>query len=194
MGERSGFPDLIAVHRDGRSARETIERLSRAGIDGGAIELLGAREVVTAGRYGDRQVDRGSSLVLGGRVLRGIAWGLPPGMVFGAIVLAVAAEPSGPVLLAGAAGGAGLGAILGILLALLTVPTMASSWERTFAPMVPGGVAVGVRVDAARTRRRALPVLRRAAVHSLLEIVDLDRFVDDGPVADEGPAGGGADP
>lgn len=182
MGHRSGLPDLIAVHDDGRAARETIERLSRAGVDGGAIQLLGSREVVTAGRYGDRQVDRGSSLALGARVLRGIGWGIPPGAVFGMILLAVASEPSREVVLAGAAGGAGLGASIGILVALLTIPTMASSWERTFAPMVPGGVAVGVRVGDERTRRRALPVLRGCAAHSLLEIVDLDDYI----VGDEG--------
>lgn len=177
MGYRSGLSDLVAVHRDGRAARRTIERLSRAGVDGGAIQLLGSREVVTAGRYGDRQVDRGSLLALGGRLLRGIMWGVPPGAVFGTILLAVASEPSREVLLAGAAGGAGLGASIGILVALLTIPTMANSWERTFAPMVPGGVAVGVRVADERTRRRALPVLRACGAHSLLEIVDLDDYL-----------------
>lgn len=182
MGHRSGLSDLVAVHRDGRGARRTIERLSRAGVDGGAIQLLGSGEVVTAGRYGDRQVDRGSSLALGGRVLRGIVWGIPPGALFGALLLVIASEGTREVLVAGAAGGAGLGAGIGILVALLTIPTMAGSWERTFAPRVPGGIVVGVRVSDERTRRRALPVLRSCPAHSLLEVVDLDDYI----VGDEG--------
>lgn len=174
MGHSSGLPDLLAIHRDADAARTTIERLSRAGIDGGAIELYGDQEVVTAGRYADRQVDRGSSLALGGRVARGILFGVLPGLVFGATVLALASEPSVPVLLAGAAGGALLGAGIGVLIALLSVPTMASSWERTFAPRVQGQVAVGVRVNDERTARRARSVLQQQRVHSVIEIVDLD--------------------
>jgi hypothetical protein len=186
VGQRSGLPDLIAVHRDAGAARLTIERLSRAGVDGGAISLLGGSEVVTAGRYGDRQVDLGSSLALGGRVVRGIALGLVPGAVFGAVLLAFATEPTVMVLFAGAAGGALLGAAVGILLALLTVPTMASSWERTFAPMVPGGVAVGVRIDRPRTLRRARTVLRSSAVVTVVEVADLDDLPEEGPWADPG--------
>lgn len=178
MGYRSSFPDLVAVHRDVAAARRTIERLSRAGVDGGAIELLGRGEVVTAGRYADRQVDLGSSLLLAGRVLRGIGWGIGPGAVFGTVLLVLGTGPSTPVLAAGAAGGAVLGASIGVLIALLTVPTMASSWERTFAPMVPGGVAIGVRVDDARAQRRARRVLDRCEAHSLREVVDLDDLPD----------------
>jgi hypothetical protein len=174
VGHRSGLPDLIAVHQDARAARATIERLSRAGIDGGAISLLAGREVVTAGRYGDRQIDRGSSLVLGGRVLRGLAWGVVPGALFGVVLLATSTESSPRVLLAGAGGGALLGASIGVLLSLLTVPTMASSWERTFAPMVPGGVSIGVRIDRPRTMRRAWPILRSSGADRLLQVADLD--------------------
>ena len=187
MGHRSGFPDLVAVHRDAEAARATIERLSRAGVDGGAIQLLGDREVVTAGRYGDRQVDRGSSLALGGRVLRGVVWGVVPGAVFGALLLAVAGEATGTTLLAGAAGGGLLGAGIGVLLALLTIPTMAGSWERTFAPMVPGGVAVGVRIDGARTRRRAPSILRSCGAHNLFEVADLDDLPPPQPGHDHHP-------
>lgn len=174
MGHRSKLPDLIALHRDPRAARRTIERLSRAGIDGGLIRLVSATEVVTAGRYGDRQVDLGSSLLLGGRVLRGIGWGIGPGALFGVAVLAVAAQPTPAVLSAGAGGGALLGAGIGVLIALLTVPTMAASWERTFAPMVPGDVAIGVRVDDRRVQRRARRVLDSCGAYSLREITDLD--------------------
>lgn len=174
MGHRSGLSDLVAVHRDVAAARRTIERLSRAGVDGGAIDLVGDTEVVTAGRYGDRQVDLGSSLLLAGRVLRGIGWGIGPGAVFGVVLLVVATGSSATVIAAGAGGGAVLGASIGVLIALLTVPTMASSWERTFAPMVPGGIVIGVRVDDLRMQRRARRVLDRCEAHSLREVVDLD--------------------
>lgn len=187
MGRRSGLPDLIAVHRDGRAARITIERLSRAGVDGGAISLPGEREVVTAGRYGDRQTDLGSSLALGGRLVRGALWGVGPGAVFGLVLLAIATEPTVTVLLAGAGGGAILGVGIGILLSLLMIPTMASSWERTFAPMVPGGVAVGIRINGPRTLRRARPVLRRTAVQSVMEVVDLDELPATPPWETPGP-------
>lgn len=112
MGEDEAF-DVVAFHHDGRTARATIARLSRAGVDGGAITLLGPVEVVTAGRYGDRQTDRGSTLALGGALLRGAAWGILPGAVFGAVLLAVAAGAGVAVLLLGSLGGASLGAALG---------------------------------------------------------------------------------
>lgn len=174
MGHRSGQPDLVALHHDGRTARATIERLSRAGVDGGAIELLGPVEVVTAGRYADRQTDRGSSLAVGGRVVRGFAWGIVPGGVFGAVLLALTTSPSVTAVASGAGGGAFFGAGVGVLTALLTIPTMATSWERTFSPLVPGAVAVGVRVEDARTAKRAARVLRVCAAHEVREVDDLD--------------------
>lgn len=183
MGRRSGLPDLVAFHDSGSSARSTIERLSRAGIDGGAIELLGPVEVVTAGRYGDRQTDRGSSLALGGRLLRGLVWGAGPGAVFGAVVLSVASSPALVVVASGAGGGALFGAGVGALTALLAAPTMASSWERTFSPLVPGSVVVGVRVDSGRTARRARRVLERGAAHRVRSVTDLDELPA-GPVPD----------
>lgn len=177
MGRASGQPDLVAVHPDAASARATIERLSRAGVDGGAIELLGNVEVVTAGRYGDRQTDLGSSLALGGRVVRGALWGVAPGALFGMIVLAMASTPRWPVLAAGAGGGAMFGASVGVLVGLLAVPSMAGSWERTFSPMVPGGVVVGVRIEDTRAGRRARRALTRVA--EVREVEDLDD-VDEG--------------
>lgn len=182
MGRRAGLPDLVAVHRNGADARRTIERLSRAGVDGGAISLLGRVEVLTAGRYGDRQTDLGSSLALGGRAVRGLLYGAPPGAVFGGVLLAVATEPTLFAVLAGAGGGAGFGASLGILTSLLSTPTMATSWERTFAPMVPGGVGVGVRVGSARQQTRVRRVLGRSGVLRVHEIDDLDDL-EDGPLA-----------
>ncbi|HSK24920.1 MAG TPA: hypothetical protein VK906_17175 [Egicoccus sp.] len=182
MGQRSGVPDLLAVHKNGTDARRTIERLSRAGVDGGAIRLLGRVEAVSAGRHGDRQTDLGSSLALGGRVARGLLYGVPPGAIFGAVLLAVTAEPSVYVVAAGLAGGAGFGGAVGILTSLLSTPTMAPSWERTFAPMVPGGVGVGIRVESARDQRRIRRVLARPGVLRVHEIGDLDAM-EDGPLA-----------
>ena len=178
MGSRSGLPDLLVVVADARRARATIERLSRAGIDGGAIELLGRTEVITAGREGDRQTDRGSSLALGGRALRGLVWGMPPGAIFGLALLQITSQPGTAVTLAGLGGGALFGAGIGVLTALLTLPTMASSWERTFAPMVPGGVALGIRVADARTLDRARRVLERVGARSVREVADLDDLPD----------------
>jgi len=167
-------PDLVAFHHDGRTARATITRLSRAGVDGADIELLGPIEVVTAGRYGDRQTDKGSSLALGGLVLRGLLIGMVPGALFGAVLLAVMADRSAPVLWAGAGGGAFFGAAVGALAGLLVAPTMVSSWERTFAPLVPGAVAVGVRCANARSARRAERVLRVCGAHTIRQVADLD--------------------
>lgn len=182
MTAAAGVSDLVAVHRDGSDARRTIERLSRAGVDGGAIRLLGRVELPDAGRYGDRHTDRGSSLALGGRLVRGLVYGAPPGAVFGAVLLAVTTEPSAYAVLAGMAGGAGFGASVGILTSLLATPTMAPSWERTFAPMVAGGVGVGVRVESARDQRRIRRVLARPGVLRVHEVADLDA-IEDGPLA-----------
>lgn len=178
-------PDLLVVHEDARGARRCIERLSRAGVDGGAIELLGRVEVVTAGRDGDRQTDRGSSLALGGRLLRGVAWGAPPGALFGATLLWAMADPGSTVLLAGLGGGATFGAGVGALTGLLTIPSMATSWERTFAPLVPGGVAVGVRCADPRTLARARRVAATCGARSVREVADLDDLPD-GLVAELG--------
>lgn len=178
MGVQSGLPDLLVIVEDARAARSSIERLSRAGIDGGAITLLGHVEVVTAGRAGDRQTDRGSSLAIGGRVLRGVAWGAPPGALFGVVLLAVMSQPGTGVVLAGLGGGAVFGAGVGVLTALLTVPSMASSWERTFAPLVPGGVALGVRSTDRRTLLRARRVVARIDARTVREVADLDDLPD----------------
>jgi len=176
-----GHPDLVAFHHDGRTARATIARLSRAGIDGNDIEIIGPVEVVTAGRYGDRQTDRGSSLALGGLVLRGLLVGLLPGTAFGAVLLAVFGGWTLPVVLSGAAGGAFFGAAVGSLGGLLLAPTMVDSWERTFSPLVPGGVAVGVRCGDARTARRAERVLRVSGAHTIRSVPDLDALPE-GPI------------
>ncbi len=173
--------DLVAFHHDGRTARATITRLSRAGVDGGAITLLGPVEVVTAGRYGDRQTDRGSTLALLGALLRGAAWGVFPGAVFGAALLAVSAGASVEGALLGGLGGASFGAAVGALTGLLHAPTMVTSWERTFAPLVPGPVAVGVRCADERAMRRALQVLRVSGAHTVRLVADLEALPD-GPL------------
>jgi hypothetical protein len=183
VGHRSGLPDLVVVHGDARGARTCIERLSRAGVDGGAIELLGRVEVTTAGRHGDRQTDRGSSLALGARVLIGALWGVPPGAIFGAVLLSVTYEQGTAALLAGLLGGATFGAGVGILTSLLTIPSMSSSWERTFAPLLPGGVAVGVRGTDERTLARARRVLAGLEARTVREVADLDDLPE-GSVAD----------
>ena len=186
MGDRSGEPDLVAFHHDARGARATISRLSRAGVDGRSIEMLGSSEVVTAGRYGDRQTDLGSSLALGGLVLRGLVWGAVPGAVFGAVLLAVMGAPVPTTVLAGAGGGAFFGAGVGALTGLLNAPTMVSSWERTFAPMVPGAIAIGVRIEDPRSAARVERVLRVSPAHTVRRVPDLDRLPD-GPLSPDGP-------
>lgn len=173
--------DLVAFHHDGRTARATITRLSRAGVDGGDIVLLGRVEVVTAGRYGDRQTDRGSSLALGAHVLKGMLVGLLPGALFGVLLLAATAGWSWTVVLAGLGGGGFFGLAVGAVGGLVVAPTMVSSWERTFSPLVPGGVAIGVRCDDARARARALRVLRVSGAHDIREVADLDDLPD-GPL------------
>jgi hypothetical protein len=177
VGRRSGLPDLVVLHDDGGAARRTIERLSRAGVDGGSIVLLGPVEAVGDDRSGDRQTDLGSSLALGGRVLRGAMWGIPPGAVFGLVLFfVVATRHPWPALLAGAAGGASLGAGIGVLIGLLSAPTMATSWERTFSPLLPGGVAVGVHVTDTRAQQRARRALASRSGFTVQEVDDLDEL------------------
>lgn len=174
MGYRSGLPDLVAVHRDVRAARATIQRLSLHGVDGGAIELLGHGEVVTAGRAGDRQTDLGSSRAVGGRFLKGILAGAVVGALFGMVVVVLATDLVAAALIAGGVGGATFGAGIGALTGLMSTPTMASSWERTFAPRVPGEVLVGVHVTDARTAERAHRAFRDVEVLRVDEVPDLD--------------------
>lgn len=174
MGRDAGLADLVVLHEDGDGARRTIEQLSRAGVDGGAIVLLGPVEAVTEVRVGDRQTDGGSSRVLLSRLVRGWLLGAVPGVVFGlALLLAVGGEQPLGVLLAGSAGGLLLGAGIGALVALLSTPTMAASWERTFSPLLPGGVAVGIHVTSRRAQRRAHRALRRLPSGVVEEVDDL---------------------
>ena len=190
MGRREGLADLVVLHADGSQARRTIERLSRAGVDGGAISLLGPVEARAPGRHGDRQTDLGSSLALGGRVVRGALLGMVPGALFGVLVLAVAVgDQPWPALFAGAGGGAMLGAGIGVLVSLLSAPTMASSWERTFSPLLPGGVAVGIHVANSKTERRVRRALRRARGVTIQEVEDLDDLPPRAPVIDEDDPG-----
>lgn len=183
MGREAGIPDFVVLHADGAGARRTIERLSRAGVDGGAIVLLGPVEARSEGRHGDRQTDLGASLALGRRLLRGLLLGLPVGAAFGLVLLALTAgQPGWYGLLAGAAGGGLLGAGIGVLASLLSAPTMATSWERTFSPLLPGGVAVGVRVTGRRTERRARRALRSARGLTVTEVEDLDDLPPRAPV------------
>ena len=186
MGRREGLADLVVLHADGSQARRTIERLSRAGVDGGAIVLLGPVEARPPGRHGDRQTDLGSSLALGGRVLRGALLGMVPGALFGVLVLALAVggQPW-TALLAGGGGGAILGAGIGVLVALLSAPTMASCWERTFSPLLPGGVAVGIHVANRKTQRRAQRALDRVRGVTVQEVEDLEDLPPRAPVIDE---------
>jgi len=86
----------------------------------------------------------------------------------------VTAGASAPTLWAGAGGGAFFGAAVGALAGLLVAPTMVSSWERTFAPLVPGAVAVGVRCANERSARRAERVLRVSGAHTIRRVADLD--------------------
>lgn len=175
MGHRSGLPDLVAVHGDIVAARHTIERLSLHGVDGGAIELVGRGEVRTAGRAGDRQTDRGSSLAMGGRFVRGWLLGAVAGALFGTVVVALATELTALAFVAGGLGGAAFGAGIGALTALQSTPTMAPSWERTFAPQVPvTEVLVGVHVTDARTAARARRAFRDTEVLRVDEVPDLD--------------------
>lgn len=178
MNQRVATPDVVVFHRDGRAARRTIERLSRAGVDGSAIRLVGPTEVVTAGRYADRQTDLGAARALLARFGRGALWGAVPGGAFGAVLLSVFAEPGLINALAGAGGGASVGAGVGALAALLLAPTMVTAWERTFAPLVPGGVLVGVRVASPRQRRRIDVVLRSTDPRDVVEVGDLDDLDD----------------
>ncbi len=190
MGRRDGLADLVVLHADGSQARRTIERLSRAGVDGGAIVLLGPVEARPPGRHGDRQTDLGSSLALGGRVLRGALLGMVPGALFGVLVLAIAVgDQPWPALLAGAGGGATLGAGIGVLVSLLAAPTMASSWERTFSPLLPGGVAVGIHVANRKTQRRAQRALHRARGVTVQEVEDLGDLPPRAPAIDEDDPG-----
>ncbi len=176
--------DVVLFHHDGVAARRTIERLSRAGVDGSAITLLGPVEVRTDGRYGDRQTDRGSAMALGGRLVRGIVYGSVPGAAFGAVLLAFVAGPGMLAVTSGVAGGAMFGGGVGILASLLNAPTMVTGWERTFSPLVPGGVVVGVRVADPRVRARVERALPAAAHHHRVDVADLDALPD-GPLTPE---------
>jgi len=160
--------EMVLFHADGMTARRTVSRLSWAGFDGDAIRFLAPTEVTTAGRYSDRQVDRGITQTLAKRALAGGLIGAFIGVAPGAFLLAVFSEATVVVLASGAAAGAVFGWGIGVLLAFQTVPTMAPVWERTFAPLLPGGVAVLVTIDSQRQYRRLMRIVARSELVAVL--------------------------
>ncbi|MEX2533916.1 MAG: hypothetical protein WD360_08130 [Nitriliruptoraceae bacterium] len=159
---------MVLFHLDGTTARRTVSRLSRAGFDGDAMRFLAPSEVTTAGRYADRQVDRGITQTLAKRALTGGLIGALIGVVPGALLLAVFSQATVVVLASGAAAGAVFGWGIGVLLAFQTVPTMAPLWERTFAPLLPGGVAVLVTISTERQYRRLMRIVARSELVAVL--------------------------
>jgi len=160
--------EMVLFHVDGAAARRTVSRLSRAGFDGEAITFLAASEVTTAGRYADRQVDKGTARNLLVRAVTGGCIGAIVGVGPGMLLLATFAEPTWALLLAGAGAGGVFGWGIGVLLAFQITPTMVPMWERTFAPLIPGGVAVRVIVDSPKQWRRLRRVVRRSQLVAVL--------------------------
>lgn len=160
--------EMVLFHADGPSARRTVSRLSRAGFDGQAITFLAPTEVVTAGRYADRQVDRGITKALAKRALTGGLIGAVIGVLPGVALLAAFTDPTSVIVAAGAAAGAVFGWGIGVLLAFQTTPTMVPVWERTFAPLLPGGVAVLVMVESKRQHRRLMRIVARSELVAVL--------------------------
>jgi hypothetical protein len=134
---------LVARYPDGERAGRAIARLSRRGVDGGRIHLVGGHP--DGDRHDQRRVDAGTTGQLAGNLGRGVAVGAVVGAVFGAVVLllvtSVAASAAVAVgALAGGSAGAGLGALTG----LQATPSMSTAWAETFAPDPEGGVVVAV--------------------------------------------------
>lgn len=156
------YDEMVLFHVDGPSARRTVSRLSRAGFDGEAISFLAPSEVTTAGRYADRQVDKGITKTLAKRAVLGGFSGAIVGIVPGALLLGMFGGTTVVVMGAGAGAGAMCGFGIGVLLAFQTIPTMVPMWERTFAPLLPGGVAVLVAIGSQRQYRQMMRIVGRS--------------------------------
>lgn len=173
MGRRSGVQDLIAIHRDAAAARSSIEALSRAGVDGGAISLLAAGDEMPLSRHAVRTSDGGASSRLGGVSVRGAVIGAIVGAAFGAVLVGFVAG-SMTAIAAGILGGAVAGAGLGALTGLMGLPTMAPAWERSFAPLRPGSVIVAVRNTSDDELTRAQAALEGTEAFELRRVRDID--------------------
>ncbi len=172
-------PDLVVGHRDAVAARRTIERLSRLGVEGADLVLLGPGEQSLPGRQADRETDGASLRRLGSNARRGTLLGAVVGAVFGAVVLLTVPDVGSRLAatLIGAAGAGVGGAFLGLLVGLLATPTMVSAWERTFAPMKVGTVLVGVRVSDGDMLARLQEALAGSRAHEIRLVSSLDEVV-----------------
>jgi hypothetical protein len=152
-------PPLAARFHDMGGARQAIETLQRAGVDGDDIELLGMpaqaaraqgeREVVDerAGHYIGRKL--GLGLALGALV------GAALGAVIGVVLLAGDGVAGGAVLVAVfALLGAALGGTVGALLNVERSVGLSEAWPLTFEDVPRGPVWVGVRGRGADNRAR----------------------------------------
>lgn len=168
--------EMVLFHTDAKAARRTVSRLSRAGFDGEAISFLAPSEVTIAGRYADRQVDRGITGHLVRRALTGGVLGALVGIGPGMLLLTWFTPTTETLLWAGAAAGGVFGWGIGVLLAFQTTPTMVPVWERTFAPLLPGSVAVLVVIASAKQQRRLARIVRTS---DLVAVLSYDEYRDE---------------
>ncbi len=155
--------NVVAVYEDARQARNVIESLEAAGIDGKDISLLGAElaapgENVTEGAKDNPALRTVQFAVIGGLV-GAVIVGLVAALVLQDLPLPIAAG-------LGAFSGATVGGVIGASMRI----GIAEAWRDTFLELREGNVAVGVHVTDAADIARAAEVMEKH------EPVGIDRF------------------
>jgi len=155
------------------SARDAIEALEHAGVDGDEIELLGQPADVARFPSQPGGPDKRMALHLVRRVALGALMGALAGLVLGVLsglLVAVgtdATDSRSGLVTAIAIVGVGLGVTLGVLVSFERAIGLSDAWPLTFEDVPDGPVWVAVYTGGGRTRVRAADALAR---HRPLEL------------------------
>jgi hypothetical protein len=170
QGERVTQPpyapfNVVAAFLDMESARQAIETLGAAGIDGNDISLTGPAADRAAGRdetrEGETKLLRHVFVHAATKSAIGAVVGAVAGFVLGlAVVLpAMDAETSLANLLGCVAFGAFIGSIPGALIGYMSSLQPSQPWILTFQESARGAAVVGVHVESREQAGGAIDVL-----------------------------------
>lgn len=157
---RRGIPTVVAKFALLDDARDAIEHLEHAGIDGDAISLLGAAPEEARHEGGQRRPDRRMLRHMIARVGRGIAIGCvvgaPVGISIAALLVVVfSAKSTGSLFAACALGGVLFGGLTGAMTSMERAAGFSEAWPLTFYEVSGGPVWVAV-FDGSRQASDAL--------------------------------------
>lgn len=136
--------NVVAVHDDADDARETLESLERAGLDGLCTSFVSGSPAPTDA---DARFARLTARRLGSGALTGIAVGLVIGVVAAAVLAGVTDGSASAVWAGSLIGFAAFGAAAGAFYTLFTHTAASAAWRESFAADPDASARVVVHLD-----------------------------------------------